>query len=367
MTKCGLLFILLCVFLCAAPIASASMSQQKPCGDPCGKPTAWQDFNSFSLKVTSPGQPAYALYEGRSDRETNDIQINIENSQPGSIAKGKILMIGGRVMAIQGPITEPGYEIDALDGAVLQLQLVTKLLGRALPGGPATVKAYQQVNYSDAKTGIQIATPSAGGIIQPPWHVVGYLKQIQPDVIEFNLTLTSPGQHQKKNTAALSGRLFNTASTKIDDHLSLDKWSLFGVGPQSRKQGDATIIDYSAAAETTAYKTVADVRRKLVADNYAGEPDPSKDFTGFWKTDCEDAWGLQIKHFGAAGKYSLVFCGPGGCGDPENEGRKTFITQDPHFQVISEDELKEQTASGWETYRRCTRDTHPLLKYKDKK
>ena len=76
---------------------------------------------------------------------------------------------------------------------------------------------------------------------------------------------------------------------------------------------------------------------------------------------------MQIKHFGKDGKYSIVFCGPGGCGDPQNEGRKTFISKDPHYQVLSEDELKEQTPDGWDTYHRCTKDTNPVLKYRDEK
>ena len=140
------------------------------------------------------------------------------------------------------------------------------------------------------------------------------------------------------------GKFFNAADTKIDDRLNLETWKVFGVGPQSRKQQGATILDYGAAPATTIYKTVADVRKQLAADDYAGELDPARDFTGFWKTDCADAFGLQIKHFGTDGKYSIVFCGPGGCGDPADEGRKTFITKDPHFQVVSEDELKQQTA-----------------------
>ena len=32
---------------------------------------------------------------------------------------------------------------------------------------------------------------------------------------------------------------------------------------------------------------------------------------------------------------------------------------------ISESEIKERSANGWDTYHRCTRDTHPVLKYKE--
>jgi len=352
----------------SALTVSGSTTQQQHCQDPCGKPTAWQEFNSFSLKVTPPGQSGYSIYQGTFDKETSDIQIDIENSQSGSINKGKILMIGGRIMASRGPITEPGYEIDALDGAILELQLVTKMLGRAIPEGPGNITSSRRVDYADSQTGIQIATPSAKGMIQPPWSVVGELKRGQDDSIEYHLMLTFRSTEDKgKSTMSFSGKLFNGKDTKIDDQMSLAAWNVFGVGPQSRKQDGATIIDYSAAPETIVYKTVADVRKKLAVDDYPGEPDASKDFTGFWKTSCENAFGLQIKHYGKEGEYSIVFCGPGGCGDTENEARKTFISKDPHYQVISEDELKEQIQDGWDTYHRCTKDTNPLLKYKNEK
>jgi hypothetical protein len=359
-------FVFILVTLMLVPILSAGTIDQQPCQDPCGKATAWQEFNSFSLKITSQGQPDSSKYQGGFDDDTGDIDIDVEISQAGTTKHGKIMMIGGRIMATQGPITEPGYEIDALNGAILQLQLVTKLLGRAVPDGPTTIKSSQHLDYADSKTGVQIATPSADGMIPAPWRVIGELKKRQDDGVEFDLTLSFPSRENKATTTmAFSGKLFNAVNTKIDDQMELTSWNLFGIGPQSRNQGDATIIDYSAAPEASTYKTVADVRKTIAADDYPGEPDTSKDFTGFWKTNCDDAFGLQIKHYGKEGKYAIVFCGPGGCGDPENEGRKTFISKDPHYQVITEEEVKERTSSGWETYHRCTKETSPILKYKD--
>lgn len=350
-------------------LASASALQQQPCSDPCGVPTPWQDFNGLTVKVVTAGHPGYQQWQGKFDQTADDLQIDVETSQASSIVKGKILMIGGRVMAAQGAIAQPGYEMDALDAAVLSWQLVTKILGRAFPDGPASVKSAQDVDYSDSKVGIKIATQSAGGMIQAPWRVTGKLNRLKTDAVQFDLTLTSPspGDSNKQNTVTFSGSLFTSPNTKIDDQLSLEGWAVFSVGPQSRKEGNSTILDYGASPEMTSFRTVADVRKKIEADNYAGEPDSSKDFTGFWKENCEDAWGLQIMHYGADGKYSIVFCGPGGCGDPAKEGRQTFITKDSHYQVISETEIREKTADGWETYHRCTKDTHPLLKYKDKK
>ena len=146
--------------------------------------------------------------------------------------------------------------------------------------------------------------------------------------------------------------------------MPLKGWTVFGVGPQVRTEADATVYDYGAAPAKAAYMTVADIRKKLAADDYPGELDRSKNFTGFWKNNCEDAFGLQIMPIAKEGKYSITFCGPGGCGNP-NEGRSTFITKDPNYQVISENQIKTRGANGWDTYYKCTKDTHPVLKYKE--
>jgi len=313
------------------------------------------------------GSPEYSEWRGSLEEKIGDLQVSVEQSDGKSVVKGKILLIGGRVMAMQGPIAKPPYEIDALDVFALQLQLVMKVLGRTYPDGPASTKPIQDVDYSDDKTGIEIATQSAESMIQAPWHVVGRLSHIEDGAIQYDLMMTakSTRAEAKEMPFEFSGTLSNSPDTKIDDKLSLEDWKLFGVGPQIRKQGDSTIADYSAAPESTAYKTVADVRKKLQAGDYVGEPDTSKDFTGFWETNCDDGFGLQIMHFGTDGKYSIAFCGPGGCDDP-SQARKTFITHDPKFQVVSEDELKEKTIDGWDIYYRCTKETHPALRLKQK-
>ena len=357
-------FFLICLFasFCGA-------STETKCDDPCGKPTAWDEFNKFELKVTTPKDPSYGFWKGQFDKESMDSQIDVETSDGKNIVTGKILMVGGRIMATQGPITEPGYEIDALDAAVLEFQLVRRLLGRSLPKGPTDVHGQRKVDFSDEKTGIKFATPSAEGFIAPPWSVIGDVKVVAPDVIDYHLTLTAassekPTGHGGEHVMNFTGRLSRIASAKIDDDMPLDGWNVLGVGVQTRKQGNATVVDYGAAPATATYKKVADLRRKIAEDDYPGEPDPTKDFTGFWKKKCEDAWGLQIMHQGTEGKYSVLFCGPGGCDEHESSG-DTFITGDKHYQVVNENEIKTPNGGGWETYRKCTKDMRPVLKYKE--
>jgi hypothetical protein len=68
--------------------------------------------------------------------------------------------------------------------------------------------------------------------------------------------------------------------------------------------------------------------------------------------------------YGTGGKYSVVFCGPGGCEDPGPEN-STFITKDPNYQVISENTIQTRGSDDWSTYHKCTQETHPVLKYKE--
>lgn len=111
-------------------------SENERCGDPCGKPTAWEEFNAYELKMAVPGKPAYQSWRGKFDTESGDIQIELETSDGSKTIKGRILLFGGRVMAIQGPIVKAGYEIDALDSVVLQSRLVARLLGEVFPKRP---------------------------------------------------------------------------------------------------------------------------------------------------------------------------------------------------------------------------------------
>src|SRR5664279_2364458 len=187
MRKVSLWIPVFMLFLAVGSVCSAG--EDEDCGDPCGKATPWNDFNVVELKMTVPNALEYAIWNSQIDTETHDIQVDVETSNGKEQKKGKILMVGGRVMATQGPITEPGYEIDALDAAILHQILVVRLLGASIPNGP-TENGSQKVDFSNEKTGIQFATPSAQGFIAPPWKVKGDVRVFAGDGVEYSLALT---------------------------------------------------------------------------------------------------------------------------------------------------------------------------------
>jgi hypothetical protein len=86
------------------------------------------------------------------------------------------------------------------------------------------------------------------------------------------------------------------------------------------------------------------------------------DFTGFWKVNCSDAFGVQIKEQ-PGNLFSVSFCGPGGCFGPGKWRPNTPIIGDPTYRVINATTLEIEHGQGWNRYARCTMDTNPVLDY----
>jgi hypothetical protein len=86
------------------------------------------------------------------------------------------------------------------------------------------------------------------------------------------------------------------------------------------------------------------------------------DFTGFWKVNCTDAFGVQIKKQ-PANLFSVSFCGPGGCFAPGEWLPNTPIVGDPKYRVLNPTTIEIRHEQGWTRYTRCTTDTNPPLDY----
>jgi hypothetical protein len=352
-------------FFLSLPLLGEAACDKDP---ECGDPTAWSSFTRVVLKQTSPSNSEMIEWHASFDHETNDMLIDTETRGSKTSITGSIALVGGQIMMSKGLKLEPGYEIDALDAPVLSMKLVMIMLGRVFPKGPAEVSGLRQIDRTD-KTGIKYATPSASGYIPAPWRLKGKVRKLAGGTVAFDLALTFPveqgGNKSKTYSIKMTGELSMRNHAVFRDSDTLDGWSTYGLGPRQIKKEAGTILDYGATPDkSTSYKTIGDIRAFIAAENHPGFKDSTKDFTGFWKEKCDQAYGLQIMHQGNEGKYSIVFCGPGGCGDP-SESRPTFITGDNRYQVVSEDELVEISQSGkHETYHRCTKETHPVLEYK---
>ncbi len=81
------------------------------------------------------------------------------------------------------------------------------------------------------------------------------------------------------------------------------------------------------------------------------------EYTGFWKHDCADNFGIQIKPSGDR-LYSVSFCGPGGCSEPGEWTPNTRLEGDSQYKIISADELgiRRKDKDDYFIYKKCTND-----------
>jgi len=356
-------FPLIFFLLIFSGVTSADCNKDPECDDF----SAWVKFTKITLRQTISGSDTVTDWTARYDKNGVDLSIDVGKQNQKKRVSGTIGLVGGRVMLSKGMKLEPGYEIDELDGPVLNIKLVWILLNRVFPKGPDSISGTVKIDHTGT-TGIKFATPSASGYIPKNWRVNGKVVKNKDQSINYRLELRAPlGQKTAQDstyTINMSGKLAFLGKPVFSDSDSLEGWTIYGIGPQQTRHGKDTIYDYGAkATEKPAYQTIGDIRAFIAAENDPGYRDDNKNFTGFWKEKCDQAFGLQIMHYGNEGKYSIVFCGPGGCGDPANSNL-TYITGDKHFKVISEDKLVQIGRSGnSDTYIRCTTDPHPALKY----
>jgi len=355
--------------LLVAVLLSMPISVMGACGEDqeCDDISAWAVFTKIALKQSYSGSAATMEWEGAFDPETHDASIYISMRGSKEPMTGTVGLVGGQVMLTKGLQLQPGYEIDALDAPVLSMRLAMIVLNRLFPKGPDAIEGTVNIDRTD-QVGIEYATPSASGYIPAPWHAKGTVSRLVDGKVSFEIALSFPmgGQDQQKNdfTINTKGEFAKLGRPVFRDADSLEGWTTYGLGPQQSKLDSSTIMDYGAKPQQVVYRTIGDVRASLAAENDPGIRDASKEFTGFWKKTCDDPFGLQIKHYGEDGKYSIVFCGPGGCGDP-SMSRLTFITGDKRYEAVSESEIISIGRSGdRETYYRCSKDTNPVLKYR---
>lgn len=360
----GVASVILLAVVFPMPFAAGASCNKDP---ECDDATAWYDFTRVVLRQTAPGSAEGIEWVASFDHDAADASIDVATHGSSKPMSGTVALIGGRVMLSKGLLLEAGYEIDALDAPVLSIKLLMSVLGRIFPNGPDDLVGSRNVDHTDS-VGIKFATSSASGYIPAPWHVAGQISKLVDGKVVFDIVLSVPPERddapKSSSTMKLSGELAVLGRPVFLDTDSLAGWTTYGLGPQQIKQGASTILDYGASADDAMrYRTVGDVRAFIATEDHPGTRDATKDFTGFWKQECDEPYGLQIRHHGEDGKYSIVFCGPGGCGEP-SQSRLTFITGDKGFQVVSETELIQLGRSGdGQTYYRCTKETHPVLKY----
>jgi hypothetical protein len=257
---------MLALLLATTPAIATDCSEST---DPCGTQIQWSQFESIHLQSGQVAGPPGLTADLRVSRDNGDFQIDVDIADAKQPQHGIIMVVAGRVMVSQGLALKPGAEVDALDEPLLALMLVGKLLGRALPAGPASVNSPHRVSHVDTAAGIHYATPSAEGFIPPPWSVEGLVKRGPDRSYEFDLLLkwlSADTANTRHATAmSLKGNLKHEAGFRLDDDMVLEGWRVIDLGPGAGQSKARTRLEYGARPATQPSRTIGDIRTRLAS------------------------------------------------------------------------------------------------------
>jgi len=176
--------------------------------------------------------------------------------------KGTILLIGGRWMLTQGFSPKAGEEIDNMDVAALNSQLVIALLNASLPKGPPVPGSPHRVLLAEKTKAIQVATNSASGNYSAPWKVEGtvtVMAQTGPAAYHLSFTFLADG---RPVTLDLTGFVSTPGiPVSFPDSMALAGWEIHKIGPYQEKLPDGTKFDYGARPHSPKATTVGELRQ----------------------------------------------------------------------------------------------------------
>ena len=225
-----------------------------------GSAASWE-AKDISVVETVPGQ--HGAVNTRLEVGSNaDARITLDIQGGDSPIKGRILLIAGRWMLTQGFTPKPGEEIDVVDIAALNSQLVVALLSAALPKGPPAPGSPQHVLFTERTKPIQVATTSASGDYNPPWKVEGTVSVSAaggPATYRLSFTFT---EESKPVMFQLSGSIGSpTPPISLPDSMTLAGWEIHRIGPSQEQLPDGTKLDYGARPQSPKATTVGELRR----------------------------------------------------------------------------------------------------------
>jgi len=240
----------------------ALISAAAPTGaQPAAGSAAWAP-NDIRVTQTETGRPGNVTthFEVAAN---GDARIAVELRNDGTHTAGTILLIGGRWMLTQGFTAKAGKDIEALDAAALNSQLVIVLLTAALPGGRPAPGPAQHVRFAEKTSAIRIATASTSAEYHAPWTVTGSVTVPEADApasYELSFTYSDEGAAR---TIDFAGSVANDKSPlDLPDSMKLAGWKVRRLGTTPESSPTATPSGAGAHHAPPKVATLGELRER---------------------------------------------------------------------------------------------------------
>ncbi|MCC6533762.1 MAG: hypothetical protein IT531_14535 [Burkholderiales bacterium] len=224
----------------------------------------WARGNRVLLGVTQPriGLSAQWLFQRAAN---GDILLEKEESRAGRTEAGSLILVGSGALVARNLVLEPGRELASINGPLLVLQLVLRLLERGVPGGPARLKGDVRIDLSERAAGIKVAGIGAEGEFFAPWTLKGSVGPGASGQVKLELEFVSASGARSGAPAhetSIAGIWQAGPAASLPDSTPLRGWRVYQIRPVVKPRGAINIVGLGASAPM-AFATLGEVRRQV--------------------------------------------------------------------------------------------------------
>lgn len=190
-----------------------------------------------------------------------DTSIFVTYPDNSSAPDHRILYVSNRWLVTSNVNAKPGFEIDAFNGPMLTMQLVTKFLDHAFPQGPSNLKKIETVDVTEEFRPIRVNTISAQGGWDAPWRLVGTLEPRTEGAVSYDfVVLHSAAGDREVHKIEFSGEWVSKTNSRIlPNSMSLRGWKVYSLGTRKNNDGSPG-EEFVAEEQSLHYATLGDLR-----------------------------------------------------------------------------------------------------------
>ena len=252
--------------LAAGLAAAQAWPPQSTPAIPTDMGSAWATGNELVLGVTQPALGFSAQWHFRRSAQ-GDILLELEESRGDSRRRGTLLLLAEGALLSRGLALERGRELDAMQGPLLVLQLVLRLLERAVPPEPAGSLHERQIDLVESEKSIKVAAIGADGEFHAPWTLKGFVAGASSGQVRFELEFVSAARSRATpwHETSVAGIWQNTAAAlTLPDAMALRGWRAYQIRPVTTAHGAVNVVGLGTSAPM-AFANLGEVRRRARA------------------------------------------------------------------------------------------------------
>jgi hypothetical protein len=228
---------------------------------------SWFKMNHESIQITATGDDRTSYVVDIAPNQ--DMRARVQSNSKGKTSSNELMLISGTLLVKGGALSE-GYEIDAIDEVSLSLQLVNQLLAAGTQKSPDDIKKPVAIDRTEGKRTLCVATMSASGEYEAPWHVAGWAEPKTAGAIAFNFKFSAANLGVSAATYTGEWR-HDSKPVAFGDDMPTSGWKVYRIGPIQKREGNSTILDYGASPDTHTYATLGELRKAQASPKSIGK------------------------------------------------------------------------------------------------